>query len=77
MGEVGATMTQPVTLYLRRKTIKSSTSGLNRYAPDYYLRSSPKKPWKRLQVQAGDLWEGLGLPQEDGEYEVEGRLKDG
>ncbi len=64
-----------VTLYLRRETWSSASRMI--YAQDYYLRTSPKKPWKRLQVQAGDIWEGLGLPDLDGEHEVEVRLKEG
>ncbi len=57
-------------IYLKRETYKPKPLFGRSNPPDYYLRSSPKKPWKWMNVLAKDIWEGLELPEEDGEYEL-------
>lgn len=58
---------EPV-IYLRRLTYPQ---GFRPERPDYYMRTRPNLPWRRLNTQGRDLWQALGLPDEDGEYELE------
>jgi len=58
----------PVTIYLRRTTHLSD--------PQEYCIKVPPLGW-RVSYIAKAIWQSLGLPDEDGEYEVVVMLNDG